>query len=117
MLLCGTLWLSPWLPQGFHQFQTAETSAILALLFLGVFPGALAYLTWMVAVGELGAARAANLLFFMAPAAALISIPVVGTWPGPTTVVGGLIALIGVLIVHRSKLTAEQQRSAPSLNR
>lgn len=55
-----------------------------------------------------------NLLFFMAPAAAVISIPVVGIWPGPETVAGGLIALVGVLIVHRSKLTVEQRRGAPN---
>lgn len=103
VLLCGSLWLSPWIGPGIVELADASAGAVIALLFLGTLPGALAYVTWMVAVRDLGAARAANLLFFMAPMAALMAVPITGTWPGIATWAGGALALVGVMVVHRSK--------------
>jgi drug/metabolite transporter (DMT)-like permease len=103
LLLFGALLLTPWLPQGFAQIAAAPTEATLALVFLGIFPGALAYFTWMIALKTLGAPRAANLLFFMAPIATVMSIPLVGVAPGWLTILGGAVAVGGVFVVHRSR--------------
>lgn len=103
VLLCGSLWLSPWIGPGIVELANASAGAIIALLFLGTLPGALAYVTWMVAIRDIVAARAANLLFFMAPTAALMAVPITGTWPGIATWAGGALALVGVMVVHRSK--------------
>ena len=103
MLACGTLWPLPWGPQRLSQLAAAPAGAILALIYLGLFPGFVADVTWMVAIGELGAPKAANLLFFMAPTAAALSIPLVGVWPSRMTILGGAVALVGVLIVHRRR--------------
>lgn len=103
VLLCGTLWLSPWIGQGFTELVAAPASVRFSLVFLGTLPGALAYVTWMVAIRDLGSARAANLLFFMAPVAALMAVPITGVWPSLATWAGGCIALLGVLVVHRAR--------------
>lgn len=105
VLLLGSLWLSPWIGSGLQELADASTGSIVALAFLGTLPGALAYVTWMVAIRDLGAAKASNLLFFMAPTAAILTIPVTGAWPNAATWVGGAIAMLGVLVVHRSKST------------
>ena len=102
VLMFGSFWLSPWIGSGIGELAEASTASVLAFVFLGTLPGALAYVTWMVAIQELGAARAANLLFFMAPTAALMAVPITGVWPDLSTWVGGALALLGVLIVHRS---------------
>ncbi|KMK64627.1 DMT family transporter [Puniceibacterium sp. IMCC21224] len=102
-LLAGAVLLSPWAVWGLDQFGTAPPSALMALAFLGLFPGALAYVTWMVAIDGFGAPKAANLLFFMAPVASLLSIPLVGMWPNWTTILGGAFAIVGVSIVHKSR--------------
>lgn len=103
LLILGAVMLAPWLPQGLSQLTDAPLEATLSVVFLGVLPGAAAYVTWMIALEVLGAPRAANLLFFMAPMAALMSIPLVGAWPGWTTLLGGAAAIVGVFIVHRSR--------------
>lgn len=101
--------LSPWIGRGVAEFTSAPDDALVALVFLGTLPGALAYVTWMMAIRELGAARAANLLFFMAPAAAIMAVPITGEWPSLTTWVGGSVALAGVIIVHRSRSDPAQR--------
>ena len=112
LLAAGAVLLSPWIGQGVTQTAKAPSSAIVALVFLGVLPGALAYVTWMVALRELGSALAANLLFFMAPTAALLAIPLTGAWPHWTTWVGGAVALVGVAVVHRSGRQESPRRSS-----
>lgn len=102
-LLAGAILLSPWAVSDLDRLGTAPPAALLALVFLGLFPGALAYVTWMVAIDGFGAPKAANLLFFMAPVASLLSIPLVGIWPNWTTIFGGALAIVGVSIVHRSR--------------
>ena len=102
-LFCGSILLSPWIGQGLAELAAAPRPSVVALVFLGTMPGALAYVTWMVAIRDLGAAKAANLLFFMAPTAALLAVPITGIWPSTMTWIGGAIALTGVGIVHRTK--------------
>jgi drug/metabolite transporter (DMT)-like permease len=99
-IVAGTLLLSPWMLAGASQFANATSNAKLALVYLALLPGALAYVTWMVAINGLGAARAANVLFLMAPIASLLSVQITGAWPSATTWLGGTIALVGVVLVH-----------------
>lgn len=102
-LFAGAALLSPWAGWSLGQLSAAPPAALMALAFLGLFPGALAYVTWMVAIDGFGAPKAANLLFFMAPVASLLSIPLVGEIPNWTTLLGGGVAIVGVAIVHRSR--------------
>lgn len=100
-ILAGALLLAPWLPRGLEQVaQSSEAIAATAFLALGA--GLLGYICWMTALAGLGAARAANLLFLMAPLAMIFSIPITGDWPGPAMILGGTAALAGVAMVNRS---------------
>jgi drug/metabolite transporter (DMT)-like permease len=97
----GALLLLPWLPSGIA--QTAHSvEAIAAVAFLALGAGVLGYICWMEALAGLGAARAANLLFLMAPLATLLAIPITGVVPAPATILGGAVALAGVAIVNHS---------------
>lgn len=97
----GALLLLPWLPIGLKQVAMSH-EAIAAAMFLALGAGVVGYACWMKALAGLGAARAANLLFLMAPLATVLSIPVTGHFPELSTVLGGAMALAGVAIVNRT---------------
>ena len=100
-MVMGGLFLSPWLPQGLQQTMQS-TEAIAAAGFLALGSGVLGYACWFTALAGLGAARAANLLFLMAPVALLLAIPISGHLPDLSTILGGTLALAGVAIVNHS---------------
>jgi drug/metabolite transporter (DMT)-like permease len=100
-LAVGALLLSPWLPGGLEQTARSPV-AIAAVAFLALGSGVLGYACWLTALAGLGAARAANLLFLMAPVAVVLAIPISGHMPELFTIVGGAAALAGVAIVNQS---------------
>ena len=107
-ILVGAVLLLPWLPQGIA--QTARSGeAIVAVGFLALGAGVLAYTLWMSALAGLGAARAANLLFLMAPLATALSALTLGSRPGMPTLIGGALALLGVAIVNHGYRHANPQ--------
>ncbi|WP_175731981.1 DMT family transporter [Burkholderia ambifaria] len=98
-LLAGALLLTPWLPGAVVSLGDASHDTMLAVLVLGVFPAALGYATWTVALGYFGAARAANFLYLTPAVATALSIVLTGERPGIETVCGGLLAIAGVIVV------------------
>lgn len=100
-MVMGALLLSPWLPQGVGQTVRSIEAAI-AIGFLALGAGLLGYACWFTAIADLGAARAANLLFLMAPVAMVMAIPISGHLPDFATILGGAAALAGVAIVNHS---------------
>lgn len=99
-LVVGALLLAPWLPQGLKQ-TAVSAEAMAAVAFLALGSGVLGYACWLKALAALGAARAANLLFLMAPTALILAVPITGHIPELLTILGGAAALGGVVIVNR----------------
>lgn len=98
----GALMLTPFAPQLVIELAAASTDTWLAVGYLGVFPTALAYVTWAYVLKMLPAARATSLLFFVPPMAFLFAWLVIGTRPGWLDVISGLIIISGVAIVQRA---------------
>jgi drug/metabolite transporter (DMT)-like permease len=119
-ILAGALLLSPWLASGLQQALASPPSGWGAALFLALGPGVLGYLAWMRALDGLGAARATNFLYLMAPWASLLDWGITGERPAPATWVGGAAALFGMVLVHRDRQQARygsagaQSASCPS---
>lgn len=104
----GAVLLAPWAPEGVVELAAAPR-ALGAVLFLALGSGVAGYLAWMRALQGLGAARAANLLFLMAPLATVLAIPMTHRTPNAAMIVGGGVALIGVAIVnHRASPASDQ---------
>ena len=106
----GAAVLLPWLPAGVIEARNAPADALMAALYLAAFPAALAYLVWSFALARWPASRAAAWLYLVPPVATVIAI----AWPGemPTTdaLLGGAVALGGVLLVQRRGRIAEGRR-------
>ncbi|MCI0430816.1 MAG: DMT family transporter [Rhodospirillales bacterium] len=101
----GALLLAPWLPQALAEAAVAPPGALFSALYLGVFPAALAYYAWSHALAWLPAGQAASWLYLVPPTATAIGLVWPGEMPPPMSLLGGAVALAGVLLVNRRRRT------------
>jgi drug/metabolite transporter (DMT)-like permease len=99
-MVVGGLLLTPFLPSGIAQAQTASTSSLYAMLYLAIVPSLITYATWTTLLSRLPAARASNLLYAAPPVATVISYLWLGEVPSLLGILGGAMALGGVVIVN-----------------
>lgn len=106
----GTLFLAFYFPQLRTDLHHAAIKDILAVAYLGIFPGAIGYVAWSYALAEIPASRAASFLYFMPILATLLGWICLNEVPAFLSIVGGLIAMVGVWLVNHS-----YQRKQPIL--
>ncbi len=99
-MVLGALLLGPFLPGALREAAQASGEALGSVLYLGLVPSLIAYATWAVALSRLPAARASNYLYCIPPLATLIGYLWLGETPGTFGIIGGLMALGGVVIVN-----------------
>lgn len=93
--------------------QQAPGNATLALLYLGVFPSAIAFFCWSYVLERMPASRAAMFLYLVPLSALGFGFLWLGETPAALSIVGGIVALTGVAIVQvagRSALRAKTAR-------
>ena len=97
----GTVFVLPYLPGLFSQSLAASAGTTLVLVYLGLFPTALGYITYAYAMSRMDASVAVSFLYLIPVLAYLIGWAWLGETPTPLSVIGGLLALAGVVLVNR----------------
>ncbi len=99
-LWAGTLWMLPLLPGLPAELAAAPPAATWSVVYLGVGPGALAYVAWTFALSRAPASRVTSFLYLSPALAIAIAWVWLGEWPSLLAVVGGAVAIVGVLVTQ-----------------
>ena len=91
-----------WAPEAFAHAQTAPVEAIVGAIWLGAIPTALGFGLWGYALKRMPAGRLGVSTYVVPPLVIVESAILLGEWPHPIAIVGGLIALAGVWWSRRS---------------
>jgi drug/metabolite transporter (DMT)-like permease len=96
----GGFVLLPFLPSAIEQAQVAPAISFWSVVYLAVVPSLIAYGTWAITLSRLPAARASNFQYAVPPMAMLIGFLWLGEIPTIFGLIGGAMALAGVVVVN-----------------
>ena len=99
----GALLLLPFFPSLIGEVRSAPPRATLAVVYLGVFSTVVAYVTAGYVFSRLPASRAVTLEYLFPPVAIVIAYLWLGEIPTTLSMVGGAVALAGVVLVNRHR--------------
>ena len=87
-----------------HALAAAPPSRIAALLWLGLAPTFIGYLTWNMAIQRASVSKVTSFIYFSTPIALLISWLWLGEQPGPLTLIGAAIIIAGVVLTNTRRI-------------
>lgn len=96
----GTLGLLVFLPGLMNAIETAPPVATWSIVYLGVFPIAVCYVTWNYTLSRMPAATAVNYTYLIPLIALVEAYFILGEKPVASSLVGGTIALGGVVLAN-----------------
>lgn len=96
--VAGTIACLPFAPELVSALVAAPASSVLAVLYLGVFPTAIAFTTWGYVLSRSTAGRTAASTYAVPAVVVLLSWLVLDETPPAAALLGGVLALAGVAV-------------------
>ncbi len=96
----GTLFMLPYLPGLGQAVRSAPLDATLAVVYLGIFPAALAYATWTYLLSRVPASVVGSYIYLIPVLATLVAWVWLREIPTFISLVGGGLSLFGVVLVN-----------------
>ncbi|MEV6961610.1 DMT family transporter [Streptomyces sp. NPDC051207] len=111
--LVGAVACLPFAGQLVQEAAGAPASATLNMIYLGIFPTALAFTTWAYALARTTASRMGATTYAVPALVVLMSWLALGEVPGPLTLAGGALCLAGVAVSRSRALAVPRTTPAP----
>lgn len=99
----GTVLLAPLAPTAWSRVADAGLAPTLAVVFLGVLPSAVGFVTWGYAVSRSTVSAATAVLYLVPAVAVAVSFVWLGEIPTVVEVVGGLVCVAGVVVIRSGR--------------
>lgn len=99
--IVGSLTCLPFAPSLVAEAADAPVSSVLWLVYLGVFPTAVAFTTYAYALRHMTASSLGITTYLVPPLTIVMALVFLGETPPPVAYVGGALALVGVAIARR----------------
>lgn len=103
--LIGAVACAPYAPGLVEDIRAASAGSILWVLYLGLFPTAVAFSTWSYALSHTTAAQLGATVYLMPPIAIVLSLAFLHEAPTVLSLVGGAVCLLGVYMTRRQPRT------------
>lgn len=101
----GAVSCFPFIPAFLNDLREAPPSSLAVMVYLGVFPTAVAFTAWAYALARTDAGRVAATTYLVPPIAVLLSWLLLDETPPALALVGGALCLSGVYVARRSPST------------
>jgi drug/metabolite transporter (DMT)-like permease len=98
-IVSGAIFMLFFLPSSYNEIQTASTTSLLAVLYLGIFPTVIPYFALAFTIQKIGVADATISLYLTPALSILLAYVLLGEIPTLIVIGGGIITLIGVSMV------------------
>lgn len=98
------IFLMPLTPHFLLQVSSASWHDIVVVIYLGVFPTAIAYAMWSHAMKILPFAKVVSASYFIPFVVILLQVMVLSIYPSMWVIVGGLISTLGAFLVAKQRV-------------
>ena len=110
----GAVVCLPFAPRFLDEAQAAPTSSLLWIVYLGVFPTAIAFTTYAYALRHMSASSLGVTTYLVPPITIVMGLVFLGEAPPAMAYVGGALALVGVAVARRKPRTVAEEVSPPA---
>jgi len=102
-LWSGTIAMFPFGYSFFGKISHVNLEYTICVIYLGIFPAAMAYLCWAAVLKNMDASKAASFLYAVPIIVILIGWIWLNELPSTISIIGGLIAITGVIYANKNK--------------
>ncbi|MBA7602523.1 hypothetical protein ES703_09616 [subsurface metagenome] len=110
MIWAGTLFLLVFTPGLIEEVTSAPIEATAATIYLGIFPSAVAYVTWSYALSRAPASIVVSFLYLQPVFAVIIAFIWLNEIPVLISIIGGVVTILGVFLVNKYGLSSDEPK-------